>query len=120
MIQVMRSSRRGRLPGTNVSTNARTSVSTGVSTMSGWSKPKPGSAAQRTGCGEIAVASNFRAVQSTPLTARDGRLVGMLSTHYPRPVALPDRELRIIGQFGALIGERLCTLLDMEGRSPGE
>lgn len=65
---------------------------------------------------EMAAASGFRAVQSTPLIASDGHLVGMLSTHYPRPVALPDRELRIIGRFGALIGERLQTLLDREGR----
>ena len=56
---------------------------------------------------DIAAASGFRAVQSTPLTTRDGRLVGMLSTHYPRACAMPVNELQIIGRFGALIGERL-------------
>jgi hypothetical protein len=36
---------------------------------------------------EIALASGFRAVQSTPLVNRAGYLVGMLSTHYPgRPL----------------------------------
>ena len=34
---------------------------------------------------EIAVASGFRAVQSTPLIDKAGRLVGVISTHYPRP-----------------------------------
>lgn len=34
---------------------------------------------------EIAAASGFCAVQSTPLIGPAGRVVGMLSTHYPRP-----------------------------------
>jgi hypothetical protein len=61
---------------------------------------------------EIALASGFRAVQSTPLVDEAGRLVGMLSTHYPRPTSLPGRDLKIIGRFGALVAGRLSTLLD--------
>jgi len=61
---------------------------------------------------EIALASGFRAVQSTPLVNRAGNLVGMLSTHYPRPTAPPRRDLQIVSRFGALVGESLSTLLD--------
>jgi len=61
---------------------------------------------------EIALASEFRAVQSTPLVNRAGQLVGMLSTHYPRPTILPRRDLQIVSSFGALVGESLSTLLN--------
>jgi len=60
---------------------------------------------------DIALASGFRAVQSTPLVNRAGHLVGMLSTHYPRPATPPRRDLQIISRFGALAGESLSTLL---------
>jgi len=61
---------------------------------------------------EIALASGFRAVQSTPLVNRAGHLVGMLSTHYPRPITLPRSDLQIVSRFGALVGESLSTLLN--------
>jgi ANTAR domain/GAF domain len=61
---------------------------------------------------EIALASGFRAVQSTPLVNRAGRLVGMLSTHYPRPVTPPRRDLQAISCFGVMAGESLSTLLN--------
>lgn len=54
---------------------------------------------------EIAAAAGFRAVQSTPLTGRDGTLVGVISTHYPRPYRPPDRELRLIERYADLIGQ---------------
>lgn len=38
--------------------------------------------------------SGIRAVQSTPLVSRDGRLVGMLSTHWRTPHQPAERELR--------------------------
>ena len=60
---------------------------------------------------DIALASGFRAVQSTPLVDRAGHLVGMLSTHYPRPTTPPRRDLQIMSRFGALAGESLSTLL---------
>src|SRR5215472_2722860 len=60
---------------------------------------------------EIAAASGFRAVQSTPLVASDGRLVGMLSTHYPRPATLTSRDLLLVRRFGTQIGNRLGRLL---------
>lgn len=58
---------------------------------------------------DIARASGYRAVQSTPLTDTSGRLVGMLSTLYPHPVMLPARELQIMTRFGALFGEWLSA-----------
>jgi GAF domain-containing protein len=61
---------------------------------------------------EIALASGFRAVQSTPLVNRAGHLVGMLSTHFPRPTTPPRGDLQIVSRFGALVGENLSTLLN--------
>jgi hypothetical protein len=61
----------------------------------------------------IAAQRGYRAVQSTPLTDRSGRLVGMLSTLYPHPVMLPVRELQIMTRFGALFGEWLGSTLPL-------
>ena len=61
---------------------------------------------------EIALASGFRAVQSTPLVNRAGHLVGMLSTHYPRPTTPAREDLQIVSRFGTLVGENLSTLLN--------
>jgi GAF domain-containing protein len=58
---------------------------------------------------EIAAASGFRAVQSTPLVDADGRLVGIVSTHFRRPHRPSRRDLLIMEWYGdlvaALIGE---------------
>ena len=62
---------------------------------------------------EIALASGFRAVQSTPLVNQAGHLVGMLSTHYSRPTTPPRRDLQTVSRFGARAGERLSTLLNV-------
>src|SRR5262249_39485891 len=40
--------------------------------------------------------SGIRAVQSTPLMSRHGRLVGMLSTHWRTPHQPAERELRLL------------------------
>jgi signal transduction histidine kinase/CheY-like chemotaxis protein len=40
--------------------------------------------------------TGIRAVQSTPLRARDGALVGMISTHWRKPHAPAERELRLL------------------------
>ena len=58
---------------------------------------------------EIAAASGFQAVQSTPLADQDGRLLGMLSTHYPRPYRPPATELAVVRQLGVLIGQVMST-----------
>jgi GAF domain-containing protein len=54
---------------------------------------------------DIAAASGFRAVQSTPLTDTTGGLVGVLSTHYPHPFAPPGRDLEAVKWYGERIGE---------------
>lgn len=58
---------------------------------------------------EIAASSGFRAVQSTPLADREGRLVGMVSTHYARPYAPSARDLRIIKRYADLAGQVLAA-----------
>lgn len=60
---------------------------------------------------EIAAAAGFRAVQSTPLADSDGRLVGMVSTHFRQPGRLADRELRTLELFGDLAGEAVARCL---------
>lgn len=61
---------------------------------------------------EIARASGFCAVQSTPLVNRAGQLIGMLSTHYPGPTSPPRRDLQIVSRFAAVAGDNLGTLLN--------
>jgi GAF domain-containing protein len=60
---------------------------------------------------EIAAAAGFRAVQSTPLADSMGRVVGVVSTHYPCPYALPDRNMRIIKRYADLVGQVLAARL---------
>ena len=59
----------------------------------------------------IAAASGFRAVQSTPLIDRAGHLVGVVSTHYPRPFAPQARDMRLIKRYADLAGRILATRL---------
>jgi GAF domain-containing protein len=54
---------------------------------------------------EIAAASRFRAVQSTPLLDQHGQLIGVLSTHYSRPYRPSDLDLLLIRRFGELLGQ---------------
>jgi GAF domain-containing protein len=65
----------------------------------------------------IAAASGFRAVQSTPLIDLCGHLVGVLSTHYPRPYCPPDRDLELMKRFGALLGQAVEATLEADGRA---
>jgi PAS domain S-box-containing protein len=43
-----------------------------------------------------ATAAGFRAVQSTPLLSRTGRVLGVLSTHYVQPHTPSERDLRLL------------------------
>ena len=45
---------------------------------------------------EIAAAAGFRAVQSTPIKSRHGRILGMISTHYRATHRPSERDLRLI------------------------
>jgi GAF domain-containing protein len=64
----------------------------------------------------IAAASGYRAVQSTPLVDLGGRLVGMLSTHYPCPYRPPDDALELMKRFGELIAEAIEACLEANGQ----
>jgi GAF domain-containing protein len=66
---------------------------------------------------EIAAASRFRAVQSTPLVDQSGQLVGMLSTHYPRPYVPPARDLGLMRRLGELIGQAFEASLDADAEA---
>ena len=60
---------------------------------------------------EIADATGFRAVQSTPLVDYIGHLIGMVSTHYQRPHRPPDRDLRIMELYADFADEAVSRLL---------
>jgi GAF domain-containing protein len=60
---------------------------------------------------ETAAAAGFRAVQSTPLADNMGRVIGVVSTHYPGTYAPPDRNLRIIKRYADLAGQVLAARL---------
>ena len=45
---------------------------------------------------DVLLAAGVRAVQSTPIAARSGRIVGMLSTHYRTPRRPADRDLHVL------------------------
>jgi GAF domain-containing protein len=66
---------------------------------------------------EIAAASRFRAVQSTPLVDLHGHLVGVLSTHYSCPYRPPDGDLELMKRFGVLIGQAIEASLEADGQS---
>jgi GAF domain-containing protein len=66
---------------------------------------------------EIAAASRFRAVQSTPLVDQSGQLVGVLSTHYRRPYLPPARDLGLMRRLGELIGQAFETSLDADSET---
>jgi len=66
---------------------------------------------------EIAAASGFRAVQSTPLVDLRGQLIGVLSTHHARPYLPPDRDLDLMRRFGELIGQAIEAALEADGHA---
>lgn len=61
--------------------------------------------------------SQLRAVQSTPLIADDGRLVGMLSTHWRQPHEVRAEELLAIDLLAHLAHARRAELLDWTEKS---
>jgi anti-sigma regulatory factor (Ser/Thr protein kinase) len=58
---------------------------------------------------EIAAASGFGAVQSTPLNDYSGKLIGMLSTHFSHPHRPSARDLGIVARYGDYLGEVLSA-----------
>jgi GAF domain-containing protein len=60
---------------------------------------------------DIAAAAAFRAVQSTPLIERSGHLLGVVSTHYPRPFSPLARDREIMKRYGELAGQFMASHL---------
>jgi GAF domain-containing protein len=56
----------------------------------------------------IAAASGFRAVQSTPLVGPDGRVWGIVSTHFRGTRELPARDLQLMEWYGEHVGAVLA------------
>lgn len=56
---------------------------------------------------EIAAASRFRAVQSTPLVDPTGRVRGVISTHYRHPHRPGSRDLQLIQWYAERVGAAL-------------
>ena len=77
----------------------------GVQTTVADVRADPGFALHR----EIAAATGFRAVQSTPLVDHAGRLIGVVSTHFQRPHRPSDRDLRIMELYADFAGEALTA-----------
>jgi PAS domain S-box-containing protein len=56
---------------------------------------------------QIAVATGFRAVQSTPLFSRSGEPLGMISTHFRRPHRPSERELGLTDLYARQAAEMI-------------
>ncbi len=56
---------------------------------------------------EIAAASRFRAVQSTPLVDPTGRVRGVISTHYRHPHRPGSRDLQLMQWYAERVGAAL-------------
>lgn len=57
---------------------------------------------------EIAAASRFRAVQSTPIIDPAGRLHGVFSTHFREPRGLSPSQMQLLAWYGERIGAALA------------
>jgi len=68
---------------------------------------------------DIAAASGFRAVQSTPLVDRAGRLLGVVSTHYPHPYSPSERDLQLMRRYGEVVGQAMSDHLSASGHHRG-
>jgi hypothetical protein len=64
----------------------------------------------------IAAASGFRAVLSTPLIDGGDRLIGVVSTHYPRPYCPPGRDRQVMERYGELAGRVMAEQLPDSAR----
>jgi hypothetical protein len=70
---------------------------------------------------EIAAASGFRGVQSTPLADYAGRLIGTVSTHFQRPHRPSDRDLRVMELYADFAGDAVARHLGMPSEhDPGD
>ncbi len=66
---------------------------------------------------EAMLAAEARAVQSTPLVSRSGKVLGMFSTHYSRQQRPTERELRILDLLARQAADLIERKRGEEGRS---
>lgn len=59
---------------------------------------------------EIAAASRFRAVQSTPIVDPAGGLHGVISTHFPKPHRPSSSQMQLIAWYSERVGAALAGL----------
>jgi PAS domain S-box-containing protein len=79
-------------------------------------------ALEGTGDLPVLLADGIRAVQSTPLIGRDGRLLGMLSNHFKSQRRLAERELRyldLLARMASDVIERAHSEEQLEQRTRG-
>jgi two-component system, sensor histidine kinase len=62
----------------------------------------------------IAAHEGYRAVQSTPISGRDGAVMGVLSTHFRTPHRPSDRELQLTDLYLRLVAELIARVQDEE------
>ena len=63
------------------------------------------------------LAAGARAVQSTPLVSRTGKVLGMFSTHYRRPRRPGERELQLLDLLARQAADLIERKRGEEGRS---
>lgn len=69
---------------------------------------------------EIVLEDDIRAIQSTPLISRDGRLLGMLNNHYRTPRRPPERELRYIDVLARMAADLIERCQNEEALREGD
>ena len=62
------------------------------------------------------LAAEARAVQSTPLVSRTGKVLGMFSTHYRRPRRPSERELQLLDLLARQAADLIERKRGEEGR----
>lgn len=68
---------------------------------------------------EAAAAAGFRAVWSVPVTDPQGRLLGVISTHYPCPWSPRRRGLQIMERYAELAAQAMTPrVAAVPGQAP--
>ncbi|HTI86096.1 MAG TPA: GAF domain-containing protein [Alphaproteobacteria bacterium] len=55
----------------------------------------------------LAAAAGFRAVQSTPMVSSDGKIVGVISTHFRDPHTPARLEMRVVRLYGRCLADAI-------------
>ncbi len=69
---------------------------------------------------EVMLGAGVRAVQSTPLVTRSGKVVGVLSTHYRVPACPAERELQLVDVLARQTSDLIESFLNAEILRAGE